>query len=138
MGLCIFKKISMENIRGMQICCLRCDIQGIQNFCVKIYENPPFPLPHTLYELIDRSLNIYIYHLVDMNTSILLVESRVILNRIKVLSLKTSLSAHSRQKRSRRSAHDMFGARVYQRRSLKRVIRSHITCLIMVIRKILI
>ena len=38
--------ISMENIGGIQICCLRCDIQGIQNFCVKIYENPPFPLPN--------------------------------------------------------------------------------------------
>ena len=75
------------------------------------------------------------YHLVDMNTSILLVENQAILNRI---SLKISSSAHSRQKRARRSVHDAFGMHVYQRRSLKWVIWSHITCLITVIWKILI
>ena len=57
---------------------------------------------------------------------------------LQVLSLKISLSAYSMQKRAGRSAHDAFGASVYQRRSLKWVIRSHITCLITVIRKILI
>ena len=79
-----------------------------------------------------------IYHLVYMNTSILLVKSQVIVNRITGLSLKISSSAHSRQKCAGRSGHDAFGACVYQRRSLKRVILSHITCLITVIRKILI
>ena len=72
---------------------------------------------------------IVFYHLVYMNTSILLVESQVILNRITGFKSKISSSAHSRQKRAGRSAHDAFGVRVYQR-------CSHITCLITVIRKI--
>ena len=55
---------------------------------------------------------IYINHLVDMNASILLVESQAIFNRITGLSLKISSSAHSRQKRQRPSAHDAFGGRV--------------------------
>ena len=51
-----------------------------------------------------RCGDITIYHLEDMNTSILLVESQVILNRITGLSLKISSSAHSRQKRKAKCA----------------------------------
>ena len=80
---------------------------------------------------------------VDMNTSILLVESQVILNRITGFKSKNILKwAFQDKKRARPSAHNAFGARVYQSRShrfiLKRVIRFHITCLITEIRKILI
>ena len=84
-----------------------------------------------------QAVDIFSYHLVDMNTSILLVESQIILNRITGFKSKNILKCIIQGE----NVHNAFGARVYRcscRFILKRVIQSHIACLITVIRKILI
>ena len=79
-----------------------------------------------------------LYHLVDMNTPILLVESKVILNSITGFKSKNILKCAFKTKTCKVQCSWCIDVCVYQRRALKRVIRSHITCLITVMRKILI